>query len=452
MNTRTDNGSLLTRLGLRTSEQRAWAMYDWANSAMVTVIVASVFPIFFSTYAAAGLTAESATFRYSLFTSIGLAIIALLAPFLGAIADHSAIKKQMLGSFLAIGVAAVGMMYFIGQGDWVFAAILFVLANIGANGSFVFYDSLLPHVAGPDEIDRVSTSGYALGYIGGGLLLAGALLLMLNPGWFGLPAGDGLSPEQSSLPARISFVGVAAWWAFFSIPLFRTVHEPDSNRADTHDSGLPVWRVALSRLSRTFHNLRCYRNAFIMLLAFLVYNDGIGTIIRMAVIYGSEIGIGRGALIGAILMVQFVGIPFAFLSGILARRIGAKRAILAGIGVYCMISILGYFMTSAFHFFLLAGLVGMVQGGTQALSRSLFGSMIPPRRSAEYFGFFAVCEKFAGIFGPAVFALMIAVTGSSRSAILSVIAFFAAGAVLLLMVDVEEGQRAAADAEHPPPG
>ena len=185
---------MLAKLGLRTKAQRAWAMYDWANSAMVTIIVTAVYPIFFSSYAAAGISPESATFRHSVATSIGLAIIAVLAPLLGAMADHTAMKKRMLGTFMGIGVAAVVMMFFIGQGNWLFAAILFVLANIGANGSFVFYDSLLPHVAPTEELDRVSTAGYAMGYIGGGLLLAVCLAVITYPGLVGLPAGDDLSP------------------------------------------------------------------------------------------------------------------------------------------------------------------------------------------------------------------------------------------------------------------
>jgi UMF1 family MFS transporter len=207
----------------------------------------------------------------------------------------------------------------------------------------------------------------------------------------------------------------------------------------------------VSRLAGTFRQLKRYRNAFMMLLAFLIYNDGIGTIIRMAVIYGQEIGIDRGALIGAILMVQFIGFPFAFLFGALAGRIGTKRAILIGLGVYIVISIEGYVMKTATHFYILAGLVGIVQGGTQALSRSLFGSMIPRHESGEFFGFFAVCEKFAGIFGPALFALMIALTGSSRSAILSVISFFVIGAILLCLVDVEEGRAIARKEEENQP-
>lgn len=434
-------GGLLERVGLHRPELRAWAMYDWANSAMVTIVVTAVFPIFFATVAAADLPAEVATGRFAWATTAGLLLIAVLAPVLGAIADFAAVKKRMLGGFLGLGVAATGAMFFIGRGDWALAAVLFVLANIGANGSFVFYDALLPHVAREEEMDRVSTAGYALGYLGGGLLLALCLAMIQMPDLFGLGEGGAL------LATRLSFVLVAVWWLGFAIPLFRRVPEPpralepDETRAES-----PV-RAAFDRLGETFRELRGYRQALLMLLAFLIYNDGIGTIIRMATIYGTELGLGSSEMIAAIVLVQFVGIPFAFLFGGLAGRMGAKRAIFLGLVVYCGISVLGYFMTSALHFFALAGLVGMVQGGTQALSRSLFASLIPRHKSGEFFGFFAVVEKFAGIFGPAIFASTIAVTGSSRNAILSVIAFFVVGGFLLFFVDVETGQAAARAAE-----
>ena len=420
-------------------------MYDWANSAMVTVIVTAVFPIYFSTVASAGLPPETATFRFGVATTIGLVIVALLSPILGTLADYAAAKKQLLGVFLALGVASTALMINIRHGDWLPALVLFVLANIGANGSYVFYDALLPHIAREDEMDRVSTAGYALGYLGGGLLLALNLAWIQRPEWFGLPAGEGLTQNEATLPARLAFLSVAVWWAVFSIPLFRTVSEPAARPA-TSRTRFPIDTV-LRDLLQTVRDLQRFRHAFLMLLAFLIYNDGIGTIIRMATIYGTEIGIGRGALIASILLVQFVGIPFAFLFGALAGRIGAKRSIFLGLMAYVVISIVGYFMRTATHFLMLAILVGMVQGGTQALSRSLFASMIPRHKSGEFFGFFSVFEKFAGILGPLVFALTIALTGSSRNAILSVIAFFAVGGALLWRVDVEEGQRAARAAE-----
>ena len=431
--------SILERLGLHRPELRAWAMYDWANSAFVTTIVAAVFPIYFNRVAGANLDPAEASFRFAAATTIALAVVAVLAPILGAVADFAGTKKKMLGSFLGLGVMATACMFFIQQGDWKLGAGLFILGNIGAAGSFVFYDSLLPHIASHQEMDRVSTAGYALGYLGGGLLLAINLAWIQRPELFGI--------EGQGLATRLSFLSVALWWLGFSIPLLRKVPEPVRKiEADEQVEGNP-FHAAFVRLGETLRELRGYKQAFLMMLAFLVYNDGIGTIIRMATTFGTEIGLAQESLIGAILLVQFVGIPFAFLFGQVATRIGAKRAIFITLAVYMGISIFSYDITTAGEFYFLALSVGMVQGGSQALSRSLFASMIPRHKSSEFFGFFGVFEKFAGIAGPAVFAFMIRATGSSRNAILSIITFFIVGAALLTRVNVEDGQRVARAAE-----
>jgi MFS transporter, UMF1 family len=424
----------LARLGLRTPEQRAWAMYDWANSAFQCTIITAVFPIYFAKVAAEDLPDASATALFAAATTVALTLIAIVSPILGAYADYAGVKKKLLGVFLGIGVVTTAAMFFIGPGDWKLAALLFVISNIAISGSFVFYDSLLPHVAGSDEMDRVSSAGYALGYLGGGLLLAINLAWILKPELFGL--------RDSSLASRVSFVSVAVWWLLFSIPMFRRVPEPELRPSDLPPGMGPV-KASFQQLSITVRELRTFRDAFLMLVAFLIYNDGIGTIIRMAGPYGQEIGLPSNALIGAFVMVQFVGIPFAFAFGALAGRIGAKRAIFLALLVYVAISIVGYFMTTAWEFWLLSFMVAMVQGGSQALSRSLFASMIPKEKSSEFFGFFGVFEKFAGIFGPALFAITVQLTGSSRHAILSVIGFFVVGAALLWRVDVARGQETA---------
>jgi UMF1 family MFS transporter len=416
-------------------------MYDWANSAMVTTIITAVFPIYYARVACAGVMDRvQATWWFAVFTTIGMVAIAVMSPLLGTIADVNGQKKRMLAGFLALGLASVAAMFLIYRGHWILASVLFILANIGANGSFVFYDALLPHIAREDEVDRVSTAGYALGYIGGGTLLALNLAWIQMPEWFGLPSGENLTSAQATLPSRLAFLSVAVWWLVFSIPLFRRVPEPPA--AGIGGGALPL-RASIERLVETFRALRRYRQAFLLLLAFLVYNDGIGTIIRMAGIYADEREIRQDVIIASILIVQFVGIPFAFLFGILAGRIGAKRSIAVGLVVYIAICIFGYFMKTEIHFLVLAVSVGAVQGGTQALSRSLFASMIPRDRSGEFFGFFGVAEKFAGIFGPAIFAFINGLTGSSRGAIVSIIAFFVVGGALLMLVNVSEGQRSA---------
>ena len=428
----------LERLGLRTPEQRAWAMYDWANSAFQCTIITAVFPIYFASVAADTLPGAVATERFAAATTLALTVVALLSPVLGAYADVAGAKMRLLKVFLGIGVVSTALMYFIGHGQWLFAAGLFVIANIGVSGSFVFYDSLLPHIARDDEMDKVSSAGYALGYLGGGLLLAVNLAWILKPEWFGIP--------DAGVASRLSFVSVAVWWLVFSIPMFRRISEPPVQHATLVPGRSPV-TGSFRQLASTLRELARYRQALIMLVAFLVYNDGVGTIIRMAGPYGKEIGLPDGALIAAFVMVQFVGIPFAFAFGSLAGRIGAKHGVFLALLVYIGISIVGYYMTAAWQFWLLSFMVATVQGGSQALSRSLFASMIPKQKSSEFFGFFGVFEKFAGIFGPALFAITVRMTGSSRTAILSVIGFFVVGALLLWMVDVEEGQRAARAAE-----
>jgi UMF1 family MFS transporter len=431
--------SVLDRLGLKRPELRAWAMYDWANSAFMTTIIAAVFPVYFSQVAARGLDPNDATYKFSIATTIALAIVAITAPPLGALADYAGVKKRLLLAFQAIGVLATAGMVFIGEGAWQLALLLFVVGNIGVSGAFTFYDSLLPHIAGRDELDRVSSAGYALGYLGGGLLLAVNLLWIARPHWFGL--------ADAGAASRLSFLSVAIWWAVFSIPLFRRVPEPPSHGAAAAH-GASLVGASFAQLGNTLRELARFKYALLMLVAFLIYNDGINTIIRMASIYGSQVGIPSEHLIFALLLVQFVGIPFAFAFGWLAGKIGAKVCVFLALAVYVLISVLGYFMDSTAEFYLLSFLVGMVQGGSQALSRSLFASMIPKQKSSEFFAFFAVFEKFAGIIGPAIFAYTIGATGSSRNAILSVIVFFVVGALLLAAVNVPEGQRAARDAER----
>jgi MFS transporter, UMF1 family len=439
--------SLLERMGLGRPELRAWAMYDWAASSVQTTIMVAVFPIYFVKVAGAGIAESGATQRLATINSIALLIIALASPLLGAISDYRAAKKRFTAIFMGLGLIACCGLFLVGTGDFDLGSWLFIAIMVGVAGSYVFYEALLPHIAAPHEIDRVSSAGYALGYLGGGMLLALNLAWIQMPAAFGLPAGEGLTDSEATLPARLAFLSVAVWWALFSIPLFRRVPEPPVRiEADERPGESPV-RVAFVRLRETFRELRSYRQAFLMLLAFLIYNDGIQTIIKMATAYGTEIGIGQEALIRAILLVQFVGIPCSFLFGMLAARTGTKPAIFLGLLAYTCISILGYFMTTATHFYLLAGLVGLVQGGTQALSRSLFASMIPAHRSGEFFGFYSVFEKFAGIFGPLIYAGTIAATGSSRNAILSIIVFFAVGGALLGLVDVEAGRRRAQEAE-----
>jgi UMF1 family MFS transporter len=428
---------LLDRIGLGRRELRAWALYDLANSGFQTTIIAAVFPIYYRRVAAAGLPEAEAMSRFAWATALAILIVAVVAPVLGAIADHSAVKKKMLAAFASIGIASAFAMFSVTEGEWRFALVLFVIGNIGIAGSIVFYESLLPHLVSADELDRVSAAGYATGYLGGGILLGINLLMIQQPGWFGL--------ADAGIGTRVSFVSVGVWWMIFTLPLMIVVPEPGS-LASSKRQRLSIVQ-GVRGLMQTLRELRHHRQAVLFLLAFLVYNDGIQTMIRVASIYGESIGLDTGTMIAALLMTQFIGVPAAFGFGALASRIGPKRGILLGLAVYTLISALGYYMTTSMHFFLLAILVGLVQGGTQALSRSLFASLIPRQKSSEFFAFFGVFERYAGVLGPALFAIVVSRSGSGRSAILAVLFFFVAGAALLFPVDVAEGRRSARAAE-----
>jgi UMF1 family MFS transporter len=414
----------------------SWCLYDWANSAFATTIMAAVLPVFYSSVAATDLSKTTASSYWGYTNTIAMLIVAFTAPVLGALADHSGMKKKFLAAFAALGILSTAGLVGVGRGDWLLASSLYILGMVGFSGGNNFYDSLLPHVAGDQEIDRISSWGYAMGYLGGGILLVFNLAMILKPHFFGLP--------NAEWGTRYSFLTVSIWWALFTIPLLKNVSEPPVVRI-AGESANPL-RASLQRLSLTFRNLRRHREAFKFLMAFWLYNDGIGTIISMAVIFGAEIHIAQEHLIGSILAVQVVGVPCSILFGRIAGKIGAKNAIFAGLIIYTGISIGGYFLQTALHFWILAIFVGFVQGGTQALSRSLFGTLIPKSRSAEFYSFYDVSSKFAGIIGPAVFGIVGQLTGSSRLSILSLVVFFVVGGLLLITVDVKKGRQMVAQA------
>ncbi len=407
----------------------AWCLYDWGSSAFSTTGEAAVLPVYFSLITANVLAPHVATAYWGYINAFSLLVAAMLAPVLGSLADHTGSKKKFLAIFAGIGVVATALMYTINTGDWILAMVLFFFGAVGMGGSYVFYDALLGHIAKEDEVDYISAKGYALGYVGGGLLLAVNIAMI----WF---------LEANNLGYRLSLLSVAIWWAIFTVPLLRRVPEPPATRVGLEE-GIPPLKASFQRLAQTFREIRKYRELFKFLIAFWLYNDGIGTIIKMATIYGAEIGIDTLDLIGALLMTQIVGIPFSLLFGKVSKRIGTKTAIIVGLAWYTLISIAGYFMSTGWHFWALAIAVGMVQGGTQALSRSLYSQMAPKARSAEFFGFYDISSKFAGIIGPLLFAVVSMLAGGSRLGIVSLIVFFGGGIYLLTRVDEEEGIRVA---------
>jgi len=406
----------------------SWCMYDWANSAFATTVMAAILPVYYSKVAGASLPGNTATVYWAYTTAIALLITAFIAPIMGALADFLRIKKRLLMIFASIGIFFTTLLYLVMTGDWFIASLFFIFGNVGFATSEVFYNSMLPSVAKPQDINRVSTKGYALGYLGGGILLA-INVAMLN------------LIDDKEFASRLCFVTVGIWWAVFTIPLIRNIKETPRKNSIAKKFN-PLY-IGFRRVKKTFNELRQYRQLLIFLIAFWIYNDGIGTIIKMATIYGAEIGIGTNDLIGALLMTQFVGIPFAILFGRLAGVIGTKRSIYIGLVVYTLISIGAYFMTKGIHFWILAFCVALVQGGTQGLSRSLFASMLPKSKTAEFFGFYGMSSKFAGIIGPLIFAVVGQLTGTSRLSIVSLVVFFIVGAFVLSKVDVEEGIRKA---------
>ena len=438
-----DRPSFFERFGLHRPELRAWALYDWANSAFVLIIITAVFPIYYQEVAAAGagLSPEDATKWLSYATTAALFLVATLSPVLGAIADFRGAKKTFLALFVGIGSVATCLLFFIQSGHWIPALILFAIGNAGIFLSFVFYDSLLPHITrSEEELDRVSTAGYAVGYLGSALLLIAIIAAVQYPQTFGLADGG--------VATRVGFLVTGLWWAGFSIPLFLKVREPERQIESGESDSASAVRVALGRLRATAGELQgTYKQGFLMLLAYMIYNEGIGTIIRMGGIYAVSRDFPQHSVIIGILMIQFVGIPFAFLFGNLGPLMGTKRAIMLGIAVYAGVSVVAFFMETLNQFYVMAFLIALVQGGTQGLSRSLFGTLIPKHKASEFFGFFSVFAKVAGIFGPLFFGLVIEATGSIKQAMLSVIVFFVLGGFVLSRVNVEEGQRQAQEAD-----
>jgi UMF1 family MFS transporter len=406
----------------------------------MTTIMTTVFPPFFVALATtAGIADAAARSRFAFASAISVILVGLSGPVLGAIADLRASKKRFLAAFIAIGVTSSAALYFATSERWALALTIFVIGNVAVTSSLAFYNALLPAVAEAHEIDRVSMAGFGLGYLGGGLLLAANLAMISSPTRFGIP--------DEGTAVRLSFVSVAVWWALFSLPLLRRVKEPVARVEPGEDASRGLLRVALGRLRETFRELRHHKDAGLLLLAFLVYNDAVNTIIKMGVIYGGEIGIPVPQMMATLVVIQLVGVPFAFAFGLLADRIGAKRAILITLVVYSGISIYAFALKTATQFLVMGVLVGTVQGAAQALARSLFASMIPQHKAGEMFGFFGVFDRFGGAIGSLIFAATLATLGTSRPAILSLIVFFAIGAYLLSRVDVERGRRLAREAE-----
>ncbi|WP_101843392.1 MFS transporter [Halobacillus sp. Marseille-P3879] len=423
---------------MKNKREMSWILYDVGNSAFATTIMAAVLPVFYYDVAAKGLDESLAASYWGYSQSIAVLIVAILAPVLGAVSDFSAAKKKFLMFFAFMGMIASVLLAFVGEGAYLLASALLIVGTIGFSGGNVFYDAFLPEVSNEDNMDKVSSWGFAFGYIGGGVLFAIKLLMILNYEAFGLPS--------TIAGTRLAFISVGIWWLIFSIPLLKNIKEERKQQTKKESSYI---HIGFKRVGFTFKEIKKHKQVLLFLTAFWLYNDGISTIIKMATIYGRDIGIDSNSLIIALLITQFVGIPCTFFFGFLAGKITAKKALSFSLYIYLGIVALGYFMTSALHFYLLAICVGLVQGGAQSLSRSIFGKMVPGDRHAEFFGFYGISAKFSAIFGPFAFALVGQLTGSSRLGILSLIVFFIAGIIILRFVDVEKGKEEASAQTNP---
>ena len=401
-------------------------MYDWANSAYSTTVMAGFFPIFFKQFWASGLSVNESTFWLGVANAVAGLLVAVMAPILGAIADQGSLKKRMLLAFTILGILMTAALFLVTHGAWLMAMMLYIFGAIGFAGSNIFYDALIVDVAEEKRLDRVSSLGYAVGYIGGGLMFAACVVMTMNPEWFGL--------VDKSEAVRLSFLFVALWWGVFTVPLILTVHERgEAERVMWRRSISAGWRQFIG----TFRHIRQLRAVFLFLAAYFLYIDGVGTIVRMAVDYGLSLGFKSDVLIRALLLTQFIAFPAALAWGRIAEVWSAKNSIMVCIAVYISICIWAVGMETSRDFYLLAAAIGLVMGGIQALSRSLYARLIPVEQSAEFFGFYNMLGKFAAVLGPLMMGVASVLYGSARLSILVVILLFAAGALLLYRVNVD---------------
>ena len=428
-----------------------WAMYDWANSAFATTVMSGFFPVFFKQYWSAGVDVNLSTARLGLGNAVAGLLVALAAPILGAVADRSSARKRFLALFAYLGVLTTAALFFVGKGQWAFALVVYAIGVIGFSGANVFYDALLPEVAHEDDVDLVSGFGFSMGYLGGGLLFLVNVLMVVMPQRFGL--------SDAGQAVRIGFISVALWWGFFTLFVLFLVPEP--TKATTRTTG--IWSAGFAQLKHTFARVRHMKTVMLFLCAYWLYIDGVDTIIRMAVDYGMSLGFAANDLLLALLVTQFVGFPAALVFGRLGQRMGPRKGIYIAIGVYVAATFWGITMTRKEEFYVLAAVIGLVQGGIQALSRSYYARLIPADKPAEFFGFYNMLGKFAAIIGPVLVGgvgllmrrllmppsptaqdLVQVGALAARWSMASVLILFAAGAILLHFVDEEKGREQAA--------
>ena len=418
----------------------SWALYDWANSAFATTVMAGFFPIFFAQYWSNPEDLSISTFYLGLGNSVASIIVVLLAPILGAIADRGTYKKRFLVFFAFLGILMTAGLALISQGMWQIALLTYVIATVGFSGANTFYDSLLPAVSNKDNVDYVSGLGYALGYIGGGILIVINFLMITYPSFFGF--------ADSVEGIKWSFISVALWWAIFSIPILLFVKEPKYHKAET---SLQTIKSGFKQLKNTFNEIRHLKVVFTFLIAYWLYIDGVDTTVRMAADFGITLGFDSTTIMGALVLVQFIAFFATLFYVKFADKIGIKNAIYFAIAAYMVIILSGYFVTEAWHFYVIAGMIGCFQGGIQTLSRSLYARIIPENKSAQFFGFFNMWGKFAAVIGPLLMGSVTLILSniiddqvlSARIGLQSIMILFILGALVLSKVNISEGEKMA---------
>ncbi len=423
----------------RLTQKKSWVLYDWAKSAFATTVIATLLPIYFSNVAYAGTSPQEGTQNWAFATVIGMVLTSFSMPLLGSMADLTGTRKRMLLVFTTLGITATALLYFVKTGDWALAFILYVAGNVGYSAGSILYDSMLRSVTTIDEIEEVSCQGYAYGYLGGGIMLGINVLMVLYlpsllVAWF--PDLASVSEgDMSAWMVRLSFVTVAIWWLIFTIPFVKNVSESDAHKSNVSRTPLEVLSISLEGLMQFITDASRYKEVYKFLGAFLVYNTGISTIFYMASSFANELGFRTTSILGTMLLVQFIAFPATLAAGKLSKRIGTKTTVTITIILYAIIAIAGYFMTSETDFLIIALAVGMIQGGSQALSRALFAKMMPGHKSSQFFSILGVGERLTSTVGPFVVALISQTIFGSRSVILLLVALFLIGAGLLQLVD-----------------
>ena len=413
----------------------SWALYDWANSAFATTVMAGFFPVFYSLLSA-DISTRDSQFWFNITLAVASIVVALAAPLLGAIADKGGQRKKFLATFAMLGVLMSAGLAWVQAGMWWVALVIYGLGQVGFAGANIFYDALIVEVSDEEDVDLVSGMGYAMGYCGGGLLFLVNVLMVTNPGWFGF--------ADASQALSWAFMTVAIWWGVFTIPLLKNVRETASTKTGHNGSSLVAgWR----QLVDTFKEIRQLRIVALFLAGYWLYIDGVGAIIKMAVFFANRVlELPQDSLILALLVTQFVAFPSALFFGWLGKKLGAKIGILIGLVVYTIAIIYAWgWLETASDFYFLAIAIGLVQGGVQSLSRSLFSRIIPRSKATEFFGFYNMVGKFASILGPLLMAFVpiLISAADERDTILVLVFLFVAGGCLLWRVDVEKGARIA---------